>query len=95
MFRPIRDVVIVKKSEGAEKTKGGIFIPLTVDSKTMFEGVVVAAGDGILTESGQVAELKVKAGDKVLYGKSGCLEIQFGGEDFVMMRENNILGIDE
>lgn len=94
MFKPIRDVIIVKKSEGLDRTKGGIYIPKTVESETFFSGVVVAAGDGILTESGKIVELQVKVGDKVVYGKSGCLDIQVDGENFVMMRESNILGID-
>jgi len=94
MFKPIRDVIIVKKSGTAEKTKGGIYIPATVENKTFFSGVVVAAGDGILTESGKIVELQVKVGDTVVYGKSGCLDIQVDGDDFVMMRESNILGIE-
>jgi chaperonin GroES len=94
MFKPIRDVIIVKKSDAAERTKGGIYIPATVESKTMFAGVVVAAGDGILTESGKIVELMVKVGDKVVFGKTGCVDIVVDGENFVMMRENNILGIE-
>jgi chaperonin GroES len=94
MFTPIRDVVIVKKLDDNERTKGGLFIPGTVDSRAISHGIVIAAGDGILTESGNVVELKVKAGDKVVYGKTGCLDIQIEGEDFVMMREANILGIE-
>lgn len=95
MFSPIRDVVIIKKSDAAGKTKGGLFIPATVESNTMFEGVVVAAGDGILTESGKIVELRVKTGDKVVFGKTGCVDIVVDGDNFVMMRENNILGIYE
>lgn len=95
MFKPIRDVIVVKKSESADKTKGGLFIPQNVDNRTIYHGVVVAAGDGILTESGNIVELKVKEGDKIVYGKSGALDIQIDGEDYIMMRENNILGIDQ
>lgn len=94
MFRPIRDVIIVKKEE-VEKSRGGIYIPTTVDSHTIFHGLVVAAGDGILTESGNVVELKVKKGDRVVFGKSGCVDIQIDGESFVMMRENNVLGVHD
>lgn len=95
MFKPIRDVIVVKKAETAEKTRGGLFIPSTVDNRTVFHGLVVAAGDGVLTESGNIVELKVKQNDKVIFGKSGCMDIQVDGEDFVMMRENNILGIEQ
>lgn len=95
MFKPVRDVLVVKKTDAADRTKGGIFIPATVDDKTMFHGVVVACGDGILTESGIIVPLVVKQGDKILFGKTGCLNIQVDGEDFVMMRENNVIGVDE
>lgn len=94
MFSPIRDVIIIKKSDASDKTKGGIFIPATVENKAFFHGVVVACGDGILTESGNIVPLKIKVNDKVIFGKSGSLDIQIDGEDYVMMRENNILGIE-
>lgn len=94
MFKPIRDVIIVKKSDSAEKTKGGIYIPATVENKEFFSGVVMAVGSGILTESGKVVELEVKVGDTVVYGKSGSLGIQIQGDDYVMMRESNILGVE-
>lgn len=93
MFKPIRDVVIVKKSNAGEaQSKGGIIIPGTSDSKGMSEGVVVAVGSGILSESGTIVPLEVNVGDIVLYGKTGCIDITEGGETFVMMREENVLG---
>lgn len=94
MFKPIRDVIIVKKLDASDISKGGIYIPKTVENAAFVKGLVVATGDGILTESGNIVDLKVKTGDKVVYGKSGGLDIQIDGEDFVMMRESNILGTE-
>lgn len=91
-FQPIRDVVLVKKEE-ITQSKGGIFIPTTVVDKGSNEGVVLAVGDGIITESGTILSLKVKVGDKVMFGKSGCIEVKIDSQDYLLMRENNILGI--
>jgi len=94
MFKPIRDVIIVKKLDASDRTKGGIYIPSTVEDRAFLKGLVVATGDGILTESGKIVELQVKNGDTVVYGKTGGLTIQIDGEDFIMMRESNILGVE-
>jgi len=93
MIRPIRDAILVKKDE-VEMSKGGIIIPKTVGKDdTFFEGTIVAVGDGILTDSGKIAPLKVIAGDKVMFGNSGCADVKIDGKPFVIMREGNILGI--
>lgn len=92
MFRPIRDVVIVKKIEGDKQTKSGLFIPAT-ETKDFHKGEVVAAGDGILTDNGVIVPLGVKVGDVIVFGKSGSVDIVIDGENFVMMRESNILGV--
>lgn len=94
-FRPIWDGVLVKRAE-VHTTKGGIVIPLTAGKDDVFfEGTVIEAGDGVLTESGNVVPLKVKAGDQVMFGKAGFVEIKLDGDNYLIMRENNILGILE
>jgi chaperonin GroES len=94
-FRPIWDAVLVKRAE-VRQTKSGIVIPLTAGKDdTFFEGTVVSAGDGLLTDSGNVVSLKVKAGDQIMFGKNGFVEVKIDGENFLIMRENNILGVIE
>jgi chaperonin GroES len=94
-FKPIRDIVLIKR-ETQEVSKGGIILPSTTsDSKTFFEGMVLATGDGILTESGSVAPLRIKTGDRVMFSKSGCIDIKLDDDNFLVMREENILGIIE
>jgi chaperonin GroES len=93
-IRPLQDRVIVKRLEEEEKTKGGIIIPDTAKEKPQ-EGKVVAVGKGKVTEEGKVIPLDVKVGDKILFGKYSGSEIKIGGEEHLIMREEDILGIIE
>ena len=91
-FRPLHDRVLVKRIEAEEKTKGGIIIPDTAKEKPQ-EGEIVAAGPGARDESGKLVALDVKAGDRVLFGKWSGTEVKIGGEDLLIMKESDILGI--
>ena len=93
-FRPLHDRVLVRRIEAEEKTKGGIIIPDTAKEKPQ-EGEIVAAGSGARAENGQVTPLDVKAGDRVLFGKWSGTEIKVDGEDLLIMKESDILGIIE
>jgi chaperonin GroES len=93
-IRPLQDRVIVKRLEEEEKTKGGIIIPDTAKEKPQ-EGKVIAVGKGKVTEDGKVLPLDVKVGDKILFGKYSGTEIKIGGEEHLIMREEDILGIIE
>jgi len=93
-IRPLQDRVIVKRLEEEEKTKGGIIIPDTAKEKPQ-EGKIVAVGKGKITEDGKVIPLDVKAGDKILFGKYSGTEIKIEGEEHLIMREEDILGIIE
>jgi chaperonin GroES len=93
-IRPLQDRVIVKRLEEEEKTKGGIIIPDTAKEKPQV-GKVIAVGKGKLTEDGKVIPLDVKAGDKILFGKYSGTEIKVEGEELLIMREEDILGIIE
>ncbi len=93
-IRPLQDRVIVKRLEEEEKTKGGIIIPDTAKEKPQ-EGKVIAVGKGKVTEDGKVIPLDVKAGDKILFGKYSGTEIKVEGEELLIMREEDILGIIE
>jgi chaperonin GroES len=93
-IRPLQDRVIVKRLEEEEKTKGGIIIPDTAKEKPQ-EGKVVAVGKGKVTEDGKLIPLDVKVGDKILFGKYSGSEIKIGGEEHLIMREEDILGIIE
>jgi chaperonin GroES len=93
-IRPLQDRVIVKRIEEEEKTKGGIIIPDTAKEKPQ-EGKVVAAGKGKITEDGKVIPLDVKAGDRILFGKYAGTEVKIDGEEHLIMREEDILGIIE
>ena len=93
-IRPLQDRVIVKRIEEEEKTKGGIIIPDTAKEKPQ-EGKVVAAGKGKMTEDGKVIPLDVKAGDRILFGKYAGTEVKIEGEEHLIMREEDILGIIE
>ncbi len=92
--RPLYDRVIVKRTEGEDKTKGGIIIPDTAKEKPV-EGKVVAAGDGKLNDNGQRIPLAVKKGDRVLFGKYAGTEIKIEGEDSLILREDDIIAIIE
>jgi chaperonin GroES len=93
-IRPLQDRVIVKRIEEEEKTKGGLIIPDTAKEKPQ-EGKVVAAGKGKLNEDGKVMPLDVKVNDRVLFGKYSGTEINIDGEEHLIMREEDILGIIE
>ena len=93
-IRPLQDRVIVKRIEEEEKTKGGIIIPDTAKEKPQ-EGKVVAVGKGKVNDDGKVTPLDVKVGDKILFGKYSGSEIKLNGEEHLIMREDDILGIVE
>ena len=89
---PLHDRVIVKPSEAAEVTKGGIIIPDTAKEKPM-QGEIIAVGQGKLTEEGKLLPLQVKVGDQVLYGKYAGTEVTIEGDEYLMMREADIFAI--
>jgi chaperonin GroES len=91
-FRPLHDRVVVKRLEGEEKTKGGIIIPDSAKEKPQ-EGKIIAVGPGGRDESGKLTPLDVKAGDRVLFGKWSGSEVKIDGEDLLIMKESDILGI--
>ena len=91
-FRPLGDRVLVKRVEEESKTKGGIIIPDTAKEKPQ-EGEVVAVGPGIRDERGTVNALELKAGDRILFGKWSGTEVKLEGEDLLIMKESDILGI--
>ncbi len=93
-FRPLHDRVLVKRIEGEEKTKGGIIIPDTAKEKPM-EGKVIAAGSGVRNEDGKLTPLDVKAGDRILFGKWSGTEVKMDGDELLIMKESDILGIVE
>ncbi len=93
-IRPLQDRVIVKRLEEEEKTKGGIIIPDTAKEKPQ-EGKVIAVGKGKVTEDGKVLPLDVKVGDKILFGKYAGTEVKIEGEEHLIMREEDILGVIE
>ena len=91
-FRPLQDRVLVRRIEQEEKTLGGIIIPDTAKEKPM-EGEVVAAGPGARGDDGKLNPLDVKVGDRVLFGKWSGTEIKIDGEDLVIMKESDVMGI--
>ena len=91
-FRPLHDRVVVKRLEGEEKTKGGIIIPDSAKEKPQ-EGKIVAVGPGARDEAGKLAPLDVKAGDRVLFGKWSGTEVKVDGEDLLIMKESDIMGV--
>ena len=91
-FRPLHDRVVVRRIESEEKTKGGIIIPDTAKEKPQ-EAIVVAVGPGTRDENGRLVALDVQAGDRVLFGKWSGTEVKIGGEDLLIMKESDILGI--
>jgi len=91
-IRPLQDRVIVKRVAEEEKTKGGIIIPDTAKEKPL-EGTVVAVGNGKVLEDGKVRSLDVKAGDRILFTKYAGTEVKLDGEEHLMIREEDILGI--
>ena len=93
-FRPLHDRVVVRRIEGEEKSAGGIIIPDTAKEKPM-EGEVVAAGPGARGEDGKIQPMDVKAGDRVLFGKWSGTEVKFDGEEMIIMKESDIMGVIE
>jgi chaperonin GroES len=91
-FRPLHDRVLVRRVEAEAKTAGGIIIPDTAQEKPQ-EGEVVAVGAGTKDEAGKVTPLDVKAGDRILFGKWSGTEVKLNGEDLLIMKESDILGI--
>ena len=93
-FRPLHDRVLVRRVEAEQKTAGGIIIPDTAQEKPQ-EGEVVAIGTGTRSENGTITPLDVKAGDKVLFGKWSGTEVKVNGEDLLIMKESDIMGVIE
>ncbi|MDU0459340.1 MAG: co-chaperone GroES [Geobacteraceae bacterium] len=93
-LRPLQDRIIVKRMEEEQKTAGGLFIPETAKEKPQ-RGEIVAVGNGKKTEDGKVLPLDVKVGDKVLFGKYAGTEIKVDGEEYLMMREDDLLAVVE
>jgi len=93
-FQPLHDRILVRRLSSEDKTKGGIIIPDTAKEKPQ-EGEVIAAGPGARNEQGQIVALDVKAGDRVLFGKWSGTEIKIGGEDLLILKEADVLGVIE
>ena len=91
-FRPLHDRVLIRRVEAAAKTAGGIIIPDTAQEKPQ-EGEVVSAGSGARGEDGTIVALEVKAGDRILFGKWSGTEVKIDGEDLIIMKESDVLGI--
>jgi chaperonin GroES len=93
-FRPLHDRVVVRRITAEEKSRGGIIIPDTAQEKPM-EGEVIAVGPGARNEQGHVVALEVKAGDRILFGKWSGTEVKLDGEELLIMKESDIMGIVE
>ncbi len=91
-FRPLHDRVLVRRLEGETKTAGGVIIPDTAQEKPQ-EGEIVAVGSGARSEDGKITPLDVKKGDKVLFGKWSGTEVKIDGEELIIMKESDIMGI--
>ena len=93
-FRPLHDRIVVKRVDAEERTKGGIIIPDTAKEKPQ-EGEVIAVGPGARDESGKVMPLDVKVGDRILFGKWSGTDIKLDGEDLLIMKESDVMGVIE
>ena len=93
-FRPLHDRIVVRRIEAEEKTAGGIIIPDTAKEKPS-EGEVIAVGPGARDETGQLQPLDVKVGDRILFGKWSGTEIRLDGEDLLIMKESDVMGVIE
>nr|WP_295469184.1 co-chaperone GroES [Mesorhizobium sp.] len=93
-FRPLHDRIVVRRIEAEEKTAGGIIIPDTAKEKPS-EGEVLAVGPGARDENGKLVELDVKVGDRILFGKWSGTEIKLDGEDLLIMKESDVMGVIE
>jgi len=91
-FRPLHDRVVVRRLNAEEKSAGGIIIPDNAQEKPM-EGEVIAVGPGARTEQGQIVALEVKAGDRILFGKWSGTEVKLDGEELLIMKESDIMGV--
>jgi chaperonin GroES len=91
-FKPLHDRVLVRRVESEEKTKGGLIIPETAKEKPA-EGIVVACGEGARKDSGELIEMAVSEGDRILFGKWSGTEVTVDGEELIIMKESDILGI--
>ncbi len=91
-FRPLHDRVVVRRLEGEEKTKGGIIIPETAKEKPQ-EGEVIAVGSGARDDNGKIVALDVKKGDRILFGKWSGTEVKIDGQELLIMKESDIMGI--
>ena len=91
-FTPLHDRVLVRRIEGEAKTAGGLIIPDSAKEKPQ-EGEVIAVGEGARKDSGELIPMAVKAGDKILFGKWSCTEVKLDGEELIIMKESDILGI--
>ncbi|MBY3257129.1 co-chaperone GroES [Rhizobium laguerreae] len=91
-FRPLHDRILVRRVQSEEKTRGGIIIPDTAKEKPQ-EGEVIAVGSGARNDAGQIQALDVKAGDRILFGKWSGTEIKINGEDLLIMKESEVMGI--
>ncbi len=93
-FRPLHDRILVRRVESEEKTRGGIIIPDTAKEKPQ-EGEVIAVGPGVRNDAGQIQVLDVRIGDRILFGKWSGTEIKINGEDLLIMKESDVMGIIE
>jgi len=93
-FRPLHDRVVVRRVESEERTAGGIIIPDTAKEKPQ-EGEIIAAGPGARDEAGKLVPLDVKAGDRILFGKWSGTEVKIDGEDLLIMKESDVMGVIE
>ncbi|MBX5152170.1 MULTISPECIES: co-chaperone GroES [Rhizobium] len=93
-FRPLHDRILVRRVDSEEKTKGGIIIPDTAKEKPQ-EGEVIAVGPGARNDAGQIQALDVKVGDRILFGKWSGTEIKIDGEDLLIMKESDVMGVIE
>jgi chaperonin GroES len=93
-FRPLHDRVVVRRIEQQDKTSGGIIIPDTAKEKPM-EGEIIAVGPGGRDENGKLVPIDVKAGDRILFGKWSGTEVKIGGEELLIMKETDIMGVIE
>jgi chaperonin GroES len=93
-FRPLHDRILVRRVEADEKTKGGIIIPDTAKEKPQ-EGEVIAVGSGARDESGKLVPLEIEVGDRILFGKWSGTEIKLDGEDLLIMKESDVMGVLE
>ena len=93
-FRPLHDRVVVRRVESEEKTAGGIIIPDTAQEKPQ-EGEIIAVGPGARDETGKLVPLDVKVGDRILFGKWSGTEVKIGGEDLLIMKESDVMGVIE